>query len=239
MESFWNIVDGIKVWRYSMLGIDASMYVMIQGSEALVVDPSKNQDAVTFLKLNEIDHVLILLTHEHFDHISGVNMLREQFGCHVICSEEAANAITDPNKNMAKFWEVTLMDKSSQQQLEGMALKDENYSCTADEIFEEMVELQWNGHLLRMLTAPGHSKGSALYFLDNLLFTGDSLVNGVGVICRLPGGNWNVYCEKTRPIIQGLSDNTMIFPGHGSPDVLANLRKYLVKFGTAFEEAEK
>ena len=72
-----------------------------------------------------------------------------------------------------------------------------------------------------------------MLFLEDydMLFSGDNLVNGAGVICRLPGGNWKTYCERTLPIIQALPDDTMIFPGHGLPSKLKELRKYLGKFG--------
>lgn len=236
MESFFNTISGIKVWRYPMPGIDANMYIIIKGRDALVIDPNNNQTAVSFLKQNEIEHVLILLTHEHFDHISGVNMLRKHFDSLVVCSEEASLAVGNPNKNMAKFWEVTLMDKPDNKKMDGLAVRDDNYSCTADVIFKEEYKCLWNGHKVHALTAPGHSKGNVLYFLDKCLFSGDSLVNGVGVICRLPGGSWASYREKTKPIIECLDDNTMVFPGHGAPDILKNLRKYLVKFGSKIEE---
>lgn len=236
MHNYVINVDDIKILVYPMPGIDSNMYVIVEKRNALIVDPNKNNEVVKLLKNNRVERVLILLTHEHFDHISGVNLLKEQFNCHVICQKEAERALGDPSKNMAKFWEITLMDKPSDKLVEGLEVRDDNYSCTADVIFKEEYECLWNEHKVHALTAPGHSKGSALYFLDNCLFTGDNLVNGVGVICRLPGGSWKTYCEITKPIIEGIDDNTMVFPGHGEPDILKNLRKYLVKFGTKIEE---
>ncbi len=83
-----------------------------------------------------------------------------------------------------------------------------------------------------MQSAPGHSRGGALIFLDdNILFSGDNLVNGAGVICRTPGGSWKTYCEKTRPLIDGLPDDMCIMPGHGDSAKLSEIRKYLDKFG--------
>lgn len=217
------------IFRFPMPVLDESMYVIIDADEALIIDPNKNKEAVELLREKMIKKLLILLTHEHFDHISGVNSLREEFNCRVICSEEAARAVGNPDHNLAKYWEVLIMDKSPAEQAAALELKDEDYGCLADEYFAEAAEWQWHGHQIKAVSAPGHSKGSVLYFIDEMLFSGDSLVNGKGVICRLPGGKWKKYAEETLPLIQQMSDEMMVFPGHGAPNKLGNLRQYLRK----------
>lgn len=227
---------GLRVCRYSMPGIDSSMYVAVEGAEALVVDPHISEEMVAALTEHSVKKLLIFLTHEHFDHISGVNYLRTHFACHVVCTKTAADILPDPNRNLAKFWDVLLMDKSPEEKAVGEAVKDEEYSCQADAFFDSDTAYRWQGHVIQARIAPGHSKGSALFFLDETaLFSGDSLVNGAGVICRLPGGKWAVFEEKTLPLLQGLKDDMMVFPGHGAADTVHNLRKYLVKFGTPIE----
>lgn len=218
-----------QIYRFPMPVLDESMYIYVENSEALVIDPNKNSEGMQLLKEKKVKQILILLTHEHFDHVSGVNYLRENFACKVICSEDAANAIGNPSKNLAKFWEVLIMDQSPENQKEALKLKDEEYSCEADMTFSTITEWQWQEHTIKAVPAPGHSKGSALYFIDDMLFSGDSLVNGHGVITRLPGGKWKIYSEQTLPLIQDLSDDMLVFPGHGNPDRLCNLRQYLTK----------
>lgn len=218
-----------QIYRFPMPVLDESMYILVEKDEALVVDPNKNEEARAFLKEKQVKKLLILLTHEHFDHISGVNILRENFDCKVICNEAAADAIGDPHKNLAKYWEVLIMDKSLENQKEALKLKDEEYSCQADDTFSTATEWQWQGYTIKAVPTPGHSKGSAVYFIDDVVFSGDSLVNGHGVITRLPGGKWKIYSEQTLPLIQDLSDDMLVFPGHGNPDRLCNLRQYLTK----------
>lgn len=112
------------------------MYVIIDSTCALIIDPNRREDALDLLNVNRVTDVTVFLTHEHFDHISGVNLLREHFPTHVICSGAAAVRITDPNKNLAKYWEVTMMDQPKEKWDEWEKEKDENYSCTADETFD-------------------------------------------------------------------------------------------------------
>lgn len=222
-----NIQNNVK--RFSMQVLDENMYIFVENGEALVVDPNKNNEGMDYLKENNIKKVNIILTHEHFDHISGVNIMREEFDCTVICSEDAATAIENPDKNLAKFWDVLIMDKSAEDQAEALKLKDEEYVCSSDTIFSKLTEWVWQGHRVKAVPAPGHSKGSVLYFIDDVVFSGDSLVNGHGVITRLPGGKWKIYAEKTLPLFQKMSDEMVIFPGHGKPAALSELRQYLIK----------
>lgn len=235
MEDFLFGNKNICVYNYFMRGIHSSMYVIIDSTCALIIDPNRREDALDLLNVNRVTDVTVFLTHEHFDHISGVNLLREHFPTHVICSGAAAVRITDPNKNLAKYWEVTMMDQPKEKWDEWEKEKDENYSCTADETFDGEKNWDWHGHQIHAVPAPGHSPGSVIYFIDDLLFSGDSLVNGAGVICRLPGGSWRTYVEKTRPLIESLPDSTPVFPGHEKPDRLGILRKYLNKFGRVQE----
>lgn len=221
----------LMIYNYLMPGIHSSMYVILDKGAALIIDPNQNKDAFVLLRENQVREVTVFLTHEHFDHISGVNWLRQHFKTHVICGVVAAERITDPGKNLARYWEVTMMDQPKETWAEWEAVKDETYTCTADETFDGETEWNWHGHQIRVVLAPGHSPGSVIYFIDDLLFSGDSLVNGAGVICRLPGGSWRTYVEKTRPLIEALPDDTMVFPGHECPDTLGHLRKYLDKFG--------
>lgn len=235
MEDFLFEGKRICVYNYLMRGIHSSMYVILDDKEALIIDPNCRKDALDLLKQNYVTGVTVLLTHEHFDHISGVNYLRKYFPTHVICSAIAAGRITDPGKNLAKYWEVTMMDQPKEKWDEWEQEKNENYSCTADETFDGEKSWDWHGHHIHAVPAPGHSPGSVIYFIDGLLFSGDSLVNGAGVICRLPGGSWRIYAEKTRPLLESLPDGIQVFPGHERPAQLKFLRKYLDKFGKVQE----
>ncbi len=224
-------IDDTAIYRYEMPGIESNMYLIMEDRSALAVDPHVNEEAIQMMKENQVSEITILLTHEHFDHISGVNILRGTFDVNVIATEAAAKYLPDPNKNMAKFWKIMLMDLPQERIEQGMAVGDEDYSCSADKTFTGDIEFFWKGHTVHMQSAPGHSQGGALIFLDKLLFSGDNLVNGAGVICRMPGGNWKTYCDVTRPILESVSDHTWILPGHGKPDQFGSLKKYMQKFG--------
>ena len=61
------------------------MYVVKEGEHAIVIDPF---DDTTPSKGLIIDY--IILTHEHYDHISGVNVWKKTRDVPVLCSRPCA-----------------------------------------------------------------------------------------------------------------------------------------------------
>ena len=76
----------MDIKSYSFYPIDARMYVIVENGKALIIDPSISEDAKKYLKSEKIEDILILLTHEHYDHISGVNWFKEEFIRNIIIS---------------------------------------------------------------------------------------------------------------------------------------------------------
>lgn len=222
---------GMTVYRYAMPAIYSNMYVVPEGHRALVIDPNTDAAALARLRAAQPEKVTVLLTHEHFDHISGVNLLRQNFAVEVICTRACADMLGDPDKNFAKFWRTMIMDRPPEVQLEGRKVEDLDYICGADTTYEAETEMTWGGHTIKMTPAPGHSKGGSLLLLDgHILFSGDNLVEGAGVICRFPGGSKKEYAAVTRPLLEALPDDVFVFPGHGEPGTLKDLRQYLELF---------
>lgn len=220
------------VRRYTMPVISSNMYVLAEGPHALIVDPQINEQALAALREAGTADALVLLTHEHFDHISGVNWLRENLAqVRVLCSADCAAELGDPEKNMARFFEALFIDRSPQTRAESLSIIDTGYRCTADETFDGETALTWQGHTLRLCRAPGHSPGGALIWLDgDCLFTGDGLVEGAGVILRFPGGSKRDYAAVTRPLLDAVPDDMWVLPGHGEPGEMRSLRRYLEPF---------
>ena len=67
----------MNINTYSFYPIDSNMYVILENKKALIIDPCVSEEAKEYLKSEQVKEILVLLTHEHYDHISGVNWLRE------------------------------------------------------------------------------------------------------------------------------------------------------------------
>jgi len=200
---------------------------------AIIIDPCCSMEAIELLTERRIERIIILLTHEHFDHISGVNQLRDTFGanCRVICSKVCGEKIQTPEGNLARFWEIMIASLPEDKKEQCRQVADLEYRCQADEMFDEGYKINWNGRYIHLEVAPGHAKGGCHIQIDaEIVFTGDNLVNGNGVICRWPGGSKKEYLEITRPKLEALGEELLICPGHGEMARLPELRQYMEMF---------
>ena len=95
-----------------------------------------------------------------------------------------------------------------------------HYTLHADETFGNECEIVVGDIKMRCRPAPGHSQGSSLYFVGDIVFSGDSLIQHTPTIVHLPGSDRKVYKQETKPYLQSLDKNTMVFPGHGEPFII-------------------
>ena len=70
------------------------MYVTVSGNGALVIDPNVSENALSYLTENNIECITVLLTHEHYDHTSGLTWLCGKFKSTVICHPFKVRAIS-------------------------------------------------------------------------------------------------------------------------------------------------
>lgn len=215
MKCSYPIADH-DVYVFTLTPIDSKMYCIVKSHRALVIDPCLSDEAKAFFQKGEITDATIFLTHEHIDHISGVNMLREICTCRVICSKKCAENIIDARRNTAAFIESMYQMRPEREYNEICALHLSDYTCRADEVFEKEGSYDWEGLRIRCIEMPGHSPGGiAIIINDTYVFSGDNYIPGIQVITRLPGGNSKEYKTITKPFFDGLSDSCVIYPGHG------------------------
>lgn len=192
----------------------SNMYIIIRNNKALIIDPCISEEALLYIKDNSLLVDYIILTHEHYDHISGVNWLKEMFDCKVVCHEECADAIKNPSKNLSKYFDV-LVDIIPSDNGSKDFYKIEPYSCAADITFEKRMKMEWFGHTIDLISTPGHSKGSICILIDNQqLFSGDSLLRDYPTVTRLSGGSRKAYTEHTLKFLKQLSLGIRVYPGH-------------------------
>ena len=215
-------IKDINIFKFEP--IDSRMYIIVSNKEALIIDPCISEEAFFYLKNNYVEKVNIILTHEHYDHISGVNHLRKLFKTEVICSKKCSKNIKDPNLNLSRYFEILFINREDniKNKIESI-----EYSCEADKTFDESFNFFWKNNKIKLFETPGNSEGIICVILNNnIIFTGDTLVNGNKIITRLPGGSKKDYKDKTLPFLRSISDETWICPGHGEVDLVKNLNFY-------------
>lgn len=205
------------VYKFIFKLTNSNMYILIDVCKALIIDPCVDKDAFVLLAQHSVSDVTILLTHEHYDHISGVNEFKKRYKCHVISSAETAKGVECPKKNLAAYINCLVPQELLIGDWRASYAIDETYACAVDEAFEQSMDMQWCGLPLRLVHTPGHSVGSICILVNgDYIFTGDSLVDGKDIILRLPGGSKKQYKSITKPFLQQLPSDIIVFPGHGT-----------------------
>lgn len=209
-------IYGKKVYRYTYDLICSNMYLILGQEEAVLIDCVASKEAVQQMQDCGVKKVWILITHEHYDHIQGINYYRDYFECCVMGNAIALEAIRNPKKNLAAYLESLLVFRDYPENWRALYNMPEDYSCTGDRVLAEHEVFYWEGINFCYVYTPGHSKGSGCIVIENdYVFTGDTLILDEDVILRLPGGSKKDYYEKTLPFLESIEEKTVIFPGHG------------------------
>jgi len=181
--------------------VDSLSYILSnpESREALIIDPGTESDTrlTDHLNDNRLNLKFIFLTHEHFDHILGVNFLRETFpDVLVVSSSKTSDRLSNPKKNLAIFHNQ-------------INLIVEKADILISEGPLEMINLEFE-----IFSTPGHTDSSVSLKIDNSFFSGDFLLQGSRIVTNLPTGSKKDYqesIEKYSSMLQGIT----IYPGHG------------------------
>ncbi len=192
--------------------VDSNCYVIsFKGSNnCIIVDPAQgNGDAFySFLSERNLKPDYLILTHEHFDHISSVEHLRSKFNCRVVASVVCSSNITNPKKNLSIFYDQV------------------GFSCKPADILidHDNQRISWLNYTLLFMLTPGHSNGGLCFSIDNNVFTGDTIMNGYKPVVKLPGGDKTKIAESMTKITDSFSPDANLYPGHGDKRTFSQIR---------------
>ena len=218
----------VEIFRSVYAPVKSNMFTLISGNEAAVFDPNEDEELRDLLKSRGIRQIRILLTHGHYDHISGVQWLKDHFDAEVICQEHCADRMANSKRPLSRLVEMVL----SVQDMEdgGHRYQDfkqsyKPFTIAADRTFGQEADIPVGDLDFHATATPGHSEGSTCYtLLGKLVFTGDTLLQDYPVILKFPGGNQADYERVALPYLQALDPESIILPGHGDPFVLKDAK---------------
>lgn len=190
--------------------LQSNMYLVVEGSHALIIDPWVTELPESFRNVT-IDRIYV--THEHIDHISGVNYWKEKSGAPFICSKKCASGCENSKKNLSSyievFWELQTWVENAKIPQIG------EYEAKADKVFEGNYKDNWNGHMIEIIECPGHSSGSSVILIDSeYLFSGDCLFRDYPTATNIPGGSRKDWFDNSEVILRSMGDNVNVYPGH-------------------------
>jgi glyoxylase-like metal-dependent hydrolase (beta-lactamase superfamily II) len=184
--------------------IDSNSFVVYfsDSAECIVIDPGTAEcsEMLLFLEDNALIPVNIFLTHEHFDHIWGVNKLKDIYNSKIVSSRECAGSIIDKKKNMSVFYNQVGFQ-----------------TYPSDILIEDLkYDLVLNNVIIEFIVTKGHSEGSICILAGDNLFTGDTIIYNTKTVVKFPGGDK----EKVKMSFDLISSKVQgrgvkVFPGHG------------------------
>lgn len=197
---------------------DSNCYMIEEEGHVLIIDPNQKQ---TITKIIEEHHWIIdyvILTHEHCDHMQGLNNLRKCYQFPVIAQEKCSKNLANKVKNMSGMMETYLYFKNGGKEI----IPYEPFTCEPAEItFDKTHDFTWRNHKFQLRLVPGHTAGSCCILMDRInLFSGDYLLPSDEDPTIFPGGSKEDYENYAKPWMESLNEGLHIYPGHGKDYIL-------------------
>ncbi|MCD7855930.1 MAG: MBL fold metallo-hydrolase [Clostridiales bacterium] len=202
----------MRIKTFTTRGMDENCYLIIceETSCAIAVDPGdKFPELSDFLRENGISLKAIVLTHAHYDHIGGLQWLKEKTKAPVVIGENEAQVLASPEMNLSPMFGADPL------------------SMTADRLLKDGEEFSFGSLTFKTIETPGHTPGGiCLYFKnEGVLFSGDSLFAMSIGRTDFPGGSYKSLVTALKEKVMTLPEETKVFPGHGPKTSVAAERK--------------
>lgn len=196
----------IKVKKIKSEVIEENCYAVYDTDTryAAIIDPGVTADPViNAVESENLKPEMVINTHGHYDHVLSDDVIRLKYNIPLAVHKDDAEMLADSEKNMSLLW--------------GMPASIKNPEILLED--NQKVELSFTA--FKVLSTPGHSRGSVCLLFGSYLFTGDTLFAGAIGRSDLYGANFEDFIKSLKKL-KSLDPSIIICPGHGSMSTLAN-----------------
>ena len=204
----------MKILTFSYGLASANMYVLLFGSEALVIDPCCPWSET---ELEDIDVKAVFCTHGHFDHISAADDIYSRFKCPIYVSKEDQEMLPDPILNHGVDFGLNVSVSVPASVFPETEMNNRVLGLSDSEEFS-----------LKVISTPGHTSGSSCFLFtlangEKHMFTGDMLfMRSIG---RTDLGGSYSDMMRSIELLKTMDDEIVCYPGHGPVTVLGTEKK--------------
>jgi hydroxyacylglutathione hydrolase len=179
-------------------------YIISSAGDAIVIDPGGQAD--------ELIHMIethgwqvhgIINTHGHFDHIGAVVPLQQRYPAPFYLHKSDERLMQRANLFRMVF------EAPDAVKIPAIA---QDISALPEKFAVGPFSISW-------IPTPGHTEGSVCLQLENMLFSGDTLMQNAIGRTDLPGGNRDQLLASVKKL-STLPAETEVYGGHGAPTTI-------------------
>ncbi len=199
----------MEVRTFPIGPLQTNCFLLMEGSEALVVDPGGDPAPIlSLLKERQLSLTHIVATHFHCDHIYGSAVLHKATGAPILASPDDA-PLLDTELGAGGFMGLPLVEPFEYDSLNPGEATFLGQPCT-------------------VMATPGHSPGSlSLYFPKaSAVFVGDLIFCGSIGRTDFPGGSEKTLLDSVINNIFVLPEDTVIYSGHGPETTVGQEKRH-------------
>lgn len=198
-----------------MIKVKPDTFSSMNNNAYLIVDETTNKSALVDCPLcdekmqaliGDTDLQYILLTHGHFDHIIGVKAVKEKYNAKVIISDADKGMLTSSKLSLAAFCGA------------------EQNNVDYDILVKDGDVITLGESEIKVVSTPGHTKGSVCYLVDNYLFVGDTLFYCSCGRTDFPSGS-ELEMRQSLKKLMSLNGDYYVMTGHDRCSTLDFERK--------------
>lgn len=202
----------VKIGRMTLGVCATNSYFLYRegGTEVIFADPAdRGAEIYEALQSRGLSVAAILLTHAHFDHILGAEKLRALSGAKIYALEPEKVVCQDAYVNLS-------------------AQNGKKVTISPDEWLSDGQELELAGIPVRVIATPGHTIGSACYYIEgsDILLSGDTLFECSIGRTDFPTGSLSRLVRSVKEKLFVLPEEVRVFPGHGDSTTIGTEKRY-------------
>ena len=180
--------------------------------EAVIIDPGDEADQlIAAVRDFDVEVALILLTHAHVDHVTGVGAIKDEYSVPVYLHPD----------------DLFLYEAAVEQ---GALFGFKVRQPPPVDAYYDGTPLHFGDYVVRVHHTPGHCPGGVCLQIGRdgangaHLFVGDTLFAGSIGRTDLPGGDYDVLMRSITNVLFPLGDAAVVHPGHGPDTTIARER---------------
>ena len=196
----------MKITKLVLGACNTNCYIVASKQKnCIIIDPADDGERIVSEVVKQgLTVKYIFVTHGHTDHVLALEYVKDYFGAPVVISRIDAWRLEDEE----------LINERPYVEIPYKAVKP-------DILIEENSVIEVDELKFRFYGMPGHTDGSMAIVLEDIIFTGDTLLKENHGKTTLPGGNEAKLIESINRLAREFSGDYKILTGHREETTLA------------------